>query len=605
MSPLFYADAMGYFKDEGLKVELKYMPNPGDGLTALTSGVTHIAHVPFTNSIVAAYNGAPVKIIGGSGAGGLFLIAQGATGIKSMDDLKKAKGKGLKIGSMRLNTFELMAYRALVNNGLKYEDFQMVWFNDVLSMAAAFESKAVDVVTHVEPFATRLVDKLGGVPIASNPDVWGKDGPDCVTNARVDFLAKYPRRDQEVPEGAAQGRRGDQGRPAQGGGHPRQGQVLPRRQGNAHGLAAAPAAASRPHARRREGHGDRDRRHGHARLSQEGAGRRDRLPPPAGVDEGLTSCRRKPGSNDGVGAALGAGFRKRRRGHTMEAWEVGQPVGPAPASEGEAAAAAQRSARVRRRLGLLVAALLPWVVLISLWELGAARGWITTSLFPPPSQFIRFAIESDFRVGFGREAHADPYAILASAWRVLAGLALGFVAAVATGILVSMSRIASAAVLPIVRGLAPIAPIAWIPLAIVLFGIGEATAIFVVFTGIYFLLTLSTVAAVQSVDPRLIKTARTYGASPRQVWQWVIFPAVLPQVFTMLRINFFAAWMAVLAAEMVGLKNGVGMIIILGREVFNPNLILLGICIVGITGYCVDLALVWIQRKILWWSDRG
>ena len=192
MSPLFYADAMGYFKDEGLKVELKHMPNPGDGLAALTSGATHIAHVPFTNLIVAAYNGAPVKIIGGSGAGGLFLIAQGSSGIKSMDDLKQAKGKGLKIGSMRLNTFELTAYRALANTGLTYGDFQMVWFNDTLSMAAAFESKAVDVVTHVEPFATRLVDKLGGVPISSNLAVWGKDGPDCVTNARADFIVQYP-----------------------------------------------------------------------------------------------------------------------------------------------------------------------------------------------------------------------------------------------------------------------------------------------------------------------------------------------------------------------------------------------------------------------------
>jgi NitT/TauT family transport system substrate-binding protein len=192
MSPLFYADAMGYFKDEGLKVELKHMPNPGDGLAALTSGATNIAHLPFTNSIVAAHNGAPVKVIAGSGAGGIFLVAQGATGIKSMDDLKKAKGKGVKIGTMRLNTFELTTYRALVNNGMKYEDFQMVWFNDVLSMAAAFESKAVDLVTHVEPFSTRLVDKLGGVPIASNRDVWGKDGPDCVTNARADFITQYP-----------------------------------------------------------------------------------------------------------------------------------------------------------------------------------------------------------------------------------------------------------------------------------------------------------------------------------------------------------------------------------------------------------------------------
>jgi NitT/TauT family transport system permease protein len=227
---------------------------------------------------------------------------------------------------------------------------------------------------------------------------------------------------------------------------------------------------------------------------------------------------------------------------------------------------------------------------------------MTTTLFPPPSQFIKFAIDSDFRVGFGKEGMTIPVAILASAWRVVAGLFIGFAAAVATGILVSMSRFASLAVLPIVRGLAPIAPIAWIPVGIILFGIGNPTAVFVVFTGVYFLLTLSTVAAVQSVDPRLIKTARTFGASRAQVWAWVMFPAVLPQVFTMLRINFFAAWMAVLAAEMVGLKNGVGMIVILGREMFNPNLIMLGICIIGVTGYAVDALLLFIQRKILWWK---
>jgi ABC-type nitrate/sulfonate/bicarbonate transport system substrate-binding protein len=192
MSPLFYAHATGLFQAEGLKVELKFMPNPGDALTALTGGQQHIVHIPFTNIIVAANNGAPVRIISGSGAGGLFLIAQQATGIKSMGDLQKNRGKNLKVGAMRLNTFELMLYRALQNAGLSYKDFEMVWFNDTLSMASAFEAKAVDLVTHVEPFATRLVDKLGGVAIASNLDTWGKDGPDCVTNARIDFLEKYP-----------------------------------------------------------------------------------------------------------------------------------------------------------------------------------------------------------------------------------------------------------------------------------------------------------------------------------------------------------------------------------------------------------------------------
>jgi NitT/TauT family transport system permease protein len=252
---------------------------------------------------------------------------------------------------------------------------------------------------------------------------------------------------------------------------------------------------------------------------------------------------------------------------------------------------------------VLVKGLVPWAVVIAIWEIAAASGWSGSVLFPPPSAFLSYAIESDFRVGFGGDAMPIPIAILVSALRVLAGLAIGFAAALATGILISASGSFSDMILPLVRGLAPIAPIAWIPLGIVLFGIGNPTAVFVVFMGVYFILTISTVAAVKAVDQRLVKTARSFGASKAQVWTRVIFPAVLPQVFTMLRINFFAAWMAVLAAEMVGVKNGLGMMIILGREMFNTKLILLGMCIVGATGYAVDVLLVQIQRKILWWQQ--
>jgi NitT/TauT family transport system permease protein len=277
------------------------------------------------------------------------------------------------------------------------------------------------------------------------------------------------------------------------------------------------------------------------------------------------------------------------RGETLE--RLGPPVAqPQPRGPGGS-----------WELGVLKA-FIPWAFVVAIWEIAAASGWSGTVLFPPPSSFLRYAIESDFRVGFGGDAMPIPVAIVVSALRVLVGLALGFVAAIATGILISASGAFADLVMPLVRGLAPIAPIAWIPLGIVLFGIGNPTAIFVVFMGVYFILTISTVAAVNGVDQRLIKTARSYGANRTQVWTRVIFPAVLPQVFTMLRINFFAAWMAVLAAEMVGVKNGLGMMIILGREMFNTKLILLGMCMVGATGYLVDALLVQIQRRILWWQ---
>ena len=145
-------------------------------------------------------------------------------------------------------------------------------------------------------------------------------------------------------------------------------------------------------------------------------------------------------------------------------------------------------------------AFIPWAIVIAIWEIAAANGWSGAVLFPPPSSFLRYAIESDFRVGFGGDAMPIPFAIVVSALRVLVGLAIGFAAAIATGILISASGAFADMVMPLVRGLAPIAPIAWIPLAIVLFGIGNPTAIFVVFMGVYFILTISTVAAVNAVD---------------------------------------------------------------------------------------------------------
>src|SRR6201988_567883 len=177
-------------------------------------------------------------------------------------------------------------------------------------------------------------------------------------------------------------------------------------------------------------------------------------------------------------------------------------------------------------------ALFPWIVVVLIWEIAAARGWSGAVLFPPPSAFLRYAIESDFRVGFGGDAMPIPGAIVVSALRVLVGLAIGFAAAIVTGILISVSGAVADMVMPLIRGLAPIAPIAWIPLGIVLFGIGNPTAVFVVFMGVYFILTISTVAAVGAVDQRLIKTARSFGASKTQGWTGVICPPVLPQVFS-------------------------------------------------------------------------
>jgi NitT/TauT family transport system permease protein len=149
--------------------------------------------------------------------------------------------------------------------------------------------------------------------------------------------------------------------------------------------------------------------------------------------------------------------------------------------------------------------------------------------------------------------------------------------------------------------LAPIAPIAWIPTAIILFGLTNVTAIFIVFMGVFFILTLATLAEIQRIPKEFLTVAGNLGANRGQQWVWVVIPAILPGVFTLLRTNFIAAWMAVLVAEMVGLRDGLGAIIMMGRNLFNNELIMFGMLVIGISGYAVDRILVLIGRRLLWW----
>jgi len=155
--------------------------------------------------------------------------------------------------------------------------------------------------------------------------------------------------------------------------------------------------------------------------------------------------------------------------------------------------------------------------------------------------------------------------------------------------------------LPTVTLLAPIAPVAWIPLAIVAFGIGDWSAIFVVFVGIYFTLTLATVKAMTNVEPVYLDAARVLGASRIQVMFHVVLPAAIPALFDLVRMNLFGAWMGVLAAEMVGVNTGLGAIVMVGRQMMNMNLTFLGMAMIGLVGFLLDAAFGLVQRRVLWW----
>lgn len=239
-----------------------------------------------------------------------------------------------------------------------------------------------------------------------------------------------------------------------------------------------------------------------------------------------------------------------------------------------------------------------------LWEYVGRGENSLARVLPPPTTFIAEVAKSDFRIGLGSQSVTIHDSVISSIYRVFAGLALGFVAALVVGFCISLSSWARRFAMPLVHLLAPVAPVAWIPVAIVLLGIGNQTAIFLVFMGVFFTLTIATIQAIDSVPEELCDVARTLGASPMKIWLHVIFPAILPSVFTILRLNFIAAWMAVLVAEMTGLRDGLGAIVTIGRNLFNNNLVMFGVCLIGVMGLAGDYLLKVVQRKFFWWGEK-
>jgi NitT/TauT family transport system permease protein len=252
------------------------------------------------------------------------------------------------------------------------------------------------------------------------------------------------------------------------------------------------------------------------------------------------------------------------------------------------------------------------------WEALWAFGWADPRLLPPPHVFIGgFADQAKFfntvsrwQIGAGQGGGTSPalavlYTILATTGRVLAGLVLASVFAISIGIGIRYFRLFGRLTLPTITLLAPVSPIAWLPVAIFLFGIGNGPAIFMVVIALLFHMVLATINQIDNVNRNLINVARTMGATKRQTYARVIIPAILPQLFVVLRFNLFAAWMVVLVAEATGVGYGLGQVIMLARNTFNPSLVFFTIFLIGVLGFLFDLGMRQLQRKLLYWVPQG
>lgn len=269
-------------------------------------------------------------------------------------------------------------------------------------------------------------------------------------------------------------------------------------------------------------------------------------------------------------------------------------------------------------LGRVGWAILSISMFAGIWELLWAVGWADPRLLPPPHVFMGsiadqakfFNTISRWQVGSGMDAGPPPalavvYTAGATIGRVLSGLVIASVLSVAIGVAIRYFLLFERLTLPTITLLAPVSPIAWLPVAIFLFGIGNRPAVFMVVVALLFHMTLSTIAQIDGVNRNFINVARTMGASKRQIYTQVIVPAILPGMLLVLRMNLFAAWMAVLIAESTGVGYGLGQVIMLARNTFNPSLVFFTIALIGVLGFSFDFALRLLQNWLLYWVPKG
>ena len=213
-----------------------------------------------------------------------------------------------------------------------------------------------------------------------------------------------------------------------------------------------------------------------------------------------------------------------------------------------------------------------------------------TKVFPGPMDVQRGLMEL-FRKGLLWNYIRD------SLFRVGSGYSLAILFGIPTGLVLGWYPSSATAVNPLIQILRPISPLAWIPLSIVWFGIGNQAAIFLIFLASFFPVVVSTINGVRNVPPMFRNAGRNFGLSPAELLRRVVFPAALPQVLVGLRIALGIAWLVVVAAEMIAVDSGLGYLIIDSRNAGKRyDLVVAGMLLIGLIGLGLDIGMRRMER---------
>jgi NitT/TauT family transport system permease protein len=187
--------------------------------------------------------------------------------------------------------------------------------------------------------------------------------------------------------------------------------------------------------------------------------------------------------------------------------------------------------------------------------------------------------------------------IVASLFRVTWGFALACVTAIPLGLALGWYRRGEMAINPLSQIFRPISPLAWIPLAILWFGVGDLSSIFLIFIGCFFPLLLTAMSAVHNIPRIYIDAGRNFGLGSAAFVARVLYPAVIPQLLIGMRITLGIAWLVVVAAEMIAVNSGLGFLIVDARNAGNRyDLVVAGMVVIGIIGLLLDFAMHSIEQ---------
>lgn len=275
-----------------------------------------------------------------------------------------------------------------------------------------------------------------------------------------------------------------------------------------------------------------------------------------------------------------------RREPTVAARHGGHPVG-----------VWKRGSDNSRRLVFAFAAAVP--LLLAWYVLTSVTHTISPGRFPSPHEVFQAALQISRGNGYAGGTMARQ--VWQSSKLVLMGFAVAAGAGVPLGLLMGWSRRAEALINPAFLLLRPIPPLAWIPLAILWFGLGDVAKIFVIWFAAFVPAVINSHTGVRNVDPTLIAAARVHGASPAQVVLHVLIPGALPMIFTGLRLSLQASWTTLVAAELVGALLGLGHVLVVASLDIYPGMILYAMIWVGIMGALMTKALALIEKRAIPW----